>query len=55
MRMWVRYPWPRSVGQGSRSVGQGSGTAMSCGEGLRHGSDPVLLWLWHRTAAAALI
>ena len=28
---------------------------MSCGVGLRHGSDPVLLWLWHRPEAAALI
>ena len=28
---------------------------MSSGVGLRHSSDPVLLWLWHRPAAAALI
>ena len=28
---------------------------MSCGEGRRHGSGPVLLWLWRRLAAAALI
>ena len=28
---------------------------MSCGIGHRHGSDLVLLWLWHRLAAAALI
>ena len=28
---------------------------MSCGIGCRHGSDPVLLWLWGRLAAAALI
>ena len=28
---------------------------MSCGVGCRHGSDPVLLWLWRRLAAAALI
>ena len=28
---------------------------MSCGVGLRHGSDLVLLWLWRRPAAAALI
>ena len=28
---------------------------MSCGVGCRHGSDPVLLWLWHRPAAIALI
>ena len=29
--------------------------AMSCDVGHRHGSDPALLWLWHRPAAAALI
>ena len=29
--------------------------AVSCGVGRRHGSDPVLLWLWCRLAAAALI
>ena len=28
---------------------------MSCGVGLRCGSDLPLLWLWHRPAAAALI
>ena len=27
---------------------------MSCGVGHRHGSDPDLLWLWHRPAAVAL-
>ena len=26
---------------------------MSCGVGHRRGSDPVLLWLWGRLAAAA--
>ena len=26
---------------------------MSCGVGHRHGSDPVLLCLWHRVAAIA--
>ena len=29
--------------------------AVSCGVGCRRGSDPVLLWLWCRPAAAALI
>ena len=29
--------------------------AMSCGVGLRHGLDPVLLWPWHRSAVAVLI
>ena len=28
---------------------------MSCGIGRRGGSDPTLLWLWCRPAAAALI
>ena len=28
---------------------------MSCGVGHRHISDLVLLWLWYRLAAAALI
>ena len=28
---------------------------MSCGVDCRRGSDPVLLWLWHRAAAVALI
>ena len=30
-------------------------SAMSCGVGCRCGSDPVLLWLWCRPAAAGLI
>ena len=29
--------------------------AMSCGVGCRRGSDPALLWLWHRPAAIVLI
>ena len=32
-----------------------SGVAVSCGVGCRHGSDPMLLWLWRRAAATALI
>ena len=28
---------------------------MSCGVGCRHGSDPALLWLWRRPAAATSI
>ena len=28
---------------------------MSCGVGRRHGSDPALLWLWYRLAAAVPI
>ena len=37
------------------SAGWGSGIAMSCGVGCRCGSDPELLWLWHRPAATAPI
>ena len=32
-----------------------SSVAVSCGVGCRCGSDPVLLWLWSRLAAEALI
>jgi len=28
---------------------------VSCGVGLRHGSDPALLWLWCRPVATAPI
>ena len=40
--------WPRSVGGGS-------GVAMSCEVGSTCGSDLVWLWLGHRLAAIALI
>ena len=36
-------------------MGLGSGVAVSCGVGRRRGSDLVLLWLWHRPVATALI
>ena len=29
--------------------------AVSCGVGHRRGLDPMLLWLWYRPAAVALI
>ena len=32
-----------------------SGIALSCGVGRRRGLDPVLLWLWCRPVAVALI
>ena len=32
-----------------------SGVAVSCGVGCRRGLDPMLLWLWHRPVATALI
>jgi len=35
--------------------GKASGIAMSCDVGCRHSSDPALLWLWCRLAAAAPI
>ena len=41
-------PWPYSMGKGS-------GVAVICGVCHRCGSDPTLLWLWHRLAAVALI
>ena len=36
-------------------MGGGSGIAVSCGVGRRCGLDRMLLWLWHRPAAVALI
>ena len=39
----------------SRSVGQRSSIAVSCGIGQKNGSDPTLLWLRHRPAATAPI
>ena len=36
-------------------MAQGSGIALSCGVAHRRGSDPALLWLWCRPAAAARI
>ena len=35
--------------------GQGSGIAVSCSVGHRHGSDLAWLWLWCKPAAAALL
>ena len=36
-------------------MGYGSGITVSCGVGRRYGSDPSLLWFWHRLEATALI
>ena len=36
-------------------MGKGSGIAMNCGVGHRRGLDLILLWLWCRAAAVALI
>ena len=30
---------------------KGSGIAVSCDVGCRRGSDPMLMWLWHRSTA----
>ena len=38
-----------------RSVGWGSGDPVSCGIDHRRGSDPTLLWLWHKLAPVAWI
>ena len=50
-----QYPGGRRFRSWPRSVGQGSGDAVSYGVGSRRGSDPGLLWLWCRLAAIALI
>ena len=36
-------------------MGSGSGVAVSCVVVYRHGSNLVLLWLWHRPVAVAPI
>ena len=45
---------PTSIQEDEGSI-LGSGIAVSCGVGHRLGSDPELLWLWHRPAAVAPI
>ena len=49
------YPWGCGFNPWPFSVGQGSGVVVSCGVGHRCSSDLVLLWLWCRLAAIALI
>ena len=45
MAQWVMIP-------GLTQWVKGPSVAMSCGIGCRFGSDPTLLWLWCRLAAA---
>ena len=53
---WIRWqPWGCEFHLWPRSVGQGSGIAVSCGVGCRRSSDLALLWLRSRLAAIALI
>ena len=49
------YPWGYSFDFWPCSVGQTSDVTKNCGVGRRRGSDAVLLWLWRRPAAVALI
>ena len=59
MAQWVINPASihenESLVPGLAQWVKGSGFAMSCGVVRRHGSDPMLLGLWHRPAAAAPI
>ena len=48
-------PWCCGSDPRSCSVSWRSRAAVSCGIGRRCSSDLVLLWLWHRPAAVALI
>ena len=51
----VWEPWDCGFDPWPFSVGWGSGVSVSCGVIHRRGSDPVLLWLWHRLVATASI
>ena len=51
----TRYPWEYGFDPWPRWVGWGSSVAMSCGVGLKHNWDPVLLWLWCRPTSVAPI
>ena len=55
MAQWVKNLTSILENEGSVPVGQGSRIAVSCGVGRRRGSDPALLRLWCRLAAAVPI
>ena len=58
MAHWLKNPTRNHEVVGSipgLSVGLGSGIAVSCGVGHRHGLDPALLWVWRRPVATAPI
>ena len=59
MAQWVTIPTSihEDVGltPGLTQWDKGSSIAMRCCVGHRCGLDPMLLWLWRRPAAAALI
>ena len=51
----VKNPLSINEDAASVSVGEGPGTAVSCGVGRTVGLDLALLWLWCRLAAVGLI
>ena len=59
MALWLMNPTNihEEVGliPGLAQCGIGAGIAVSCSVSHRDDSDPALLWVWRRLAAAALI
>ena len=54
MAQWLTNPTRNHEVVGS-IPGLAQWVAVSCGVGHRRGSDPALLWLWHRPATTARI